>query len=328
MQVIPGQASRVDYEMLAAWLLRRAQEVGAERVLEDLCAFTQAIDISVLRVSALEGLRLSRTCVLDQHLRLLPWDDLPQTPSKRYIEKLWAEQTRFPTAAIVREFDAPKLHFFSEDAKSSPIFRLQFDDTDLILCAGLFGPVAPVILASWTEFPSWFPRTGLAYSYSGPTDRAKDHDWPEEAYERLPSLYNQLKSLPDAMREHLRVPLDRLNKAMRRPFPVDAAIDLGIALESLFLADLDDDRGELSFRLRVRGARYLAQSADERRDVDKHLRALYRARSIAVHTGVLPTTLGGMHIQSLLGTGYVLAATALRSMIENGPPDWNQVVFS
>ena len=30
---------------------------------------------------------------------------------------------------------------------------------------------------------------------------------------------------------------------MRRSPPADAAIDLGIALEALFLSDLEDDRG-------------------------------------------------------------------------------------
>ena len=63
------------------------------------------------------------------------------------------------------------------------------------------------------------------------------------------------KSLDVKKQRYFRVPLERLNMAIRRVSQVDSAIDTGIALEALFLSDQSDDRGELTFRLRVRGAR-------------------------------------------------------------------------
>src|SRR6266436_8665068 len=57
----------------------------------------------------------------------------------------------------------------------------------------------------------------------------------------------------------LRVPMQRLNSAMRRKSAVDSAIDLGIALESIFLRDTTDDRSELTFKLRVRSEEHTSE---------------------------------------------------------------------
>lgn len=63
------------------------------------------------------------------------------------------------------------------------------------------------------------------------------------------------------------------------------------------------DRGELGFRLRVRGARYLGHSITKGRTLSKELRSLYRARSVAVHTGILPETIDGILVKNLLERG-------------------------
>ena len=328
LQIVPGQASRVEYETLGSWLLKRAGEVGPSGAVEDLSTFARAEEIPVKHISAVEGLKLSRSCTVDQALHLIFWEEVSETASKKYVRDLWEHQARFPTAALVHEYSVRKEYLFSADTASNPIFNLRFEDQEVMLCAGLFGPVAPVVLASWTEFPAWFPRSGVSYSYVGPTDRSHDRGWPEEAYKEFPRLYEKFRSLHMPEREHLHVPLDRLNKAMRRLFPVDAAIDLGIALEALFLSELDGDRGELGFRLRVRGARYLGHSTSERLRISKQLSSLYTARSVAVHTGVLSEEIDGTRVKSLLEQGYILAAAAVRSMIEKGSPDWNEVIFS
>ena len=53
----------------------------------------------------------------------------------------------------------------------------------------------------------------------------------------------------------LRIPLDQLDKAAHDRDFTDRSIDLGIALEAHLLHDLGkEDRGELSFRLSLRGA--------------------------------------------------------------------------
>src|SRR5439155_10770879 len=127
----------------------------------------------------------------------------------------------------------------------------------------------------------------------------------------LRELLAFFKRLRENERARLRIPLDRLNRALRRGAQIDAAIELGIALESLLLNDLEDERGELTFRLRLRGARFLADTLIERKDVDRLLRDVYSTRSIAVHTGRLPERIGGASTAQLLEDGCRLAARAI-----------------
>ena len=116
--------------------------------------------------------------------------------------------------------------------------------------------------------------------------------------------------------------------ARRVAGPVDSAIDLGIALESLLLNDLDDERGELTFRLRVRGARLLGKTLDERREIYKALNAVYGLRSSAVHSGVLSETLNSKQLNDILERGQQIAADLVESVLRRGKsPDWGDVVL-
>jgi len=122
--------------------------------------------------------------------------------------------------------------------------------------------------------------------------------------------------------------MQRLNSAMRRLSQGDAAIDLGVVFEILFLPEERADRSELSFRLRLRAARYLEDDPQERRRVFSLINDLYKARSAAVHTGHLPERINNVPVQDLLGKGFDIAAGALGRMISDGEPDWLQVTLS
>lgn len=115
---------------------------------------------------------------------------------------------------------------------------------------------------------------------------------------------------------------------MRRLSNVDSAIDLGIALEALFLSDLPDDRGELTFRLRLRVARYLEQNSKKREALFRLVGDLYSLRSTAVHTGRSPSDIRGRATSDLLEEGFRLTADAIRRHVVEGPPDWNNVQLS
>jgi hypothetical protein len=126
----------------------------------------------------------------------------------------------------------------------------------------------------------------------------------------------------------LRLSMGRLNTAMRRYSPVDAAIDLGIALESIFLSDLAGDRGELTYRLKLRASKYLGRSLDEKKELFNIFGDLYLARSIAVHTGKLPEKIRKKPINDLLNIGFDHTARAIRLVILNGQPDWTAITLN
>lgn len=115
---------------------------------------------------------------------------------------------------------------------------------------------------------------------------------------------------------------------MRRLSPVDAAIDLGIVLETLFLQDRSDERAELTFRLQVRAARYLAADPQERRRIYTLVGNLYKLRSKATHRGRVGEKIRGVPVQDLLDQGFGLAAVTLGRLISTGDPDWDQVILS
>ncbi len=75
------------------------------------------------------------------------------------------------------------------------------------------------------------------------------------------------------------IALHRFGTALREALPADAIIDFVTALEALLLRD---DK-ELSYKLALRGARYVASDATERRQVFRDLRDLYNTRSGLLH---------------------------------------------
>ena len=123
--------------------------------------------------------------------------------------------------------------------------------------------------------------------------------------------------------EKLRVPIQRWRRSKAASNGVDLAIDLRIALESLFLDD--GNRAELSFRLALRAAWYLGAEGDERTKIFEAVRDAYNIGSKAVHTGegyddVIPVNLAVAQ--------DICRMSILRRIDEGGnPPDWKKVVL-
>lgn len=105
----------------------------------------------------------------------------------------------------------------------------------------------------------------------------------------LTSLWRTLKGglLEKARFRFLGTALRRLNYSFDRSLPEDRLVDLLIGAESLFLHDATEpaERGELRFRLALRGAMFVAHPAYSRRQVYQVLSRAYAARSAIVHGG-------------------------------------------
>ncbi len=112
-----------------------------------------------------------------------------------------------------------------------------------------------------------------------------------------------------------RIPMARLNRALSAKAEVDQAIDLGIALESLLLHDIEQPT-ELSFRLRLRGANLRGGSVDERRSAMAKLNELYDLRSKAVHLGVLKPS-KGTDPKTLLKDGMAECSHLIKLLVKS-----------
>ena len=145
--------------------------------------------------------------------------------------------------------------------------------------------------------------------------------------ETIKTVYMGLTQLQSGTWEKLRIPIDRWAKSMAEDDPIDQIIDLGIALESLYVPDAS---GESRFRLASHAAWHLGKDKEERRNLWKEFRDIYDARSQAVHTG----RLGGRFAKAsfdkakFVKRGQELCWQGITSVIEAGKiPNWSDLAM-
>lgn len=98
-------------------------------------------------------------------------------------------------------------------------------------------------------------------------------------------IYSQLNDLTRSGRERLEIPISRFNDSYERRTDRDRLIDLCIALESLFVRQIN----ELKYRLALRCACFLEQEREDLQNTFLEVGRIYRTRSIIVHgTGKQP----------------------------------------
>ena len=108
---------------------------------------------------------------------------------------------------------------------------------------------------------------------------------------------------------------------------VDRFIDLRIALEALYIRDVQDEKTnqELRFKLALFGAWHLGASFNDRREARKKLRAVYDKASGAVHSGAMSYDLENW---ALLFEGQDLCRKGIRKLLRGGPPsDWVDLIL-
>ena len=159
--------------------------------------------------------------------------------------------------------------------------------------------------------------------------------------EKAKCLYRILGKNPD-LREKLRIPIDRWIKSkkpegsMPPEEHIDKIIDLGIALEALYLSDIEEP-AELSFRLRLHAAWHLKEREKDRRDLMKVLGEIYDWRSKVVHTGELPKKqiskrkkrpFTHKEIVEFIESAQKLCRKSILKILEDGEfPNWNSLIL-
>jgi Apea-like HEPN len=250
-----------------------------------------------------------------------------------YFGKSWTNYR--PTAAIQQPFlqQRKELHAQrSGNAKTKEEFR---DLEDVRLCMTAIGPCAPLWLGSWIQAEDWVPNlTNMALLperlNAGNYPRSVGEDWRE-----LYSLHERWVVLKTKEKSCLRVALSRINSALRYSDLVQASIDLGIAMDALFLFGTAADRGEAGLTLRLRAARFLGKDPQSRSEISDLFSALYLLRNIAVHAGVVGDRVKSpasksrreYDTQDLLNDGFYWAGKAIRRIIREGEPDWLSIIL-
>jgi hypothetical protein len=293
---------------------------------------------------ALGGITLDSSYTLGQNITLIPWHELPDSQRKNQAFTMLTRPGSLkdlPTAALVQDINLPRQNVRQTKGQKAEYHLIPVDYTDLrdaLLCIGLVGPVAPYELLTWVEPPEWAPVLGGSFSAPFNEGLFASSQWPSESAVQAQELYERFLQLSPNHKDLMRLRMQRLNSAMRRLNTVDAAIDLGITLESLFLND--PERGELTFQLRLRAARVLGRDYDDRVRVFNLVNDLYVLRSAAVHSGHIPplkqlrkrlrSPYKSGTTEDLLKAGFTLAAEAITAFLQSDKPqqDWLKITLA
>ena len=144
----------------------------------------------------------------------------------------------------------------------------------------------------------------------------------DETIELATNLYWARRNLCRETAARLNVTIDRWIRSYEDRLLVDKFIDLGIALESLYL---DGIRDELRFRLALHAAWHLGTNVAERQRMMRDFRDVYDLRSSAVHSGSVEDT---KTTRGLLSRTQEFCRWAIINIIDGGRfPDWNKLVL-
>ena len=143
----------------------------------------------------------------------------------------------------------------------------------------------------------------------------------------ITTLYRGLTEAPTETWNRLRIPIDRWAKSMAGDNPIDQIIDLGIALESLYVPD---SQGEVNLRFALHAAWHLGNNKTERQRLREEFRQIYAARSDVVHTGRLrgDRAKSSFDESRFVSRAQELCWQGITSVIKAGDiPDWSDLVM-
>ena len=141
--------------------------------------------------------------------------------------------------------------------------------------------------------------------------------------EEAKHIYDDLAKFNPKHMEGMLIAINRWIKSKTSQMAVDKMIDLGVALESLYVPD---SRSESTFKLGVRAAWHLGESPGKRKEMKKTFGEIYNWRSSAVHRGKLPKTQEDTRMFITRAQDYC-QDSILKILKEGKFPDWDDLIF-
>ena len=199
-------------------------------------------------------------------------------------------------------------------------------------------PVEPVLQWSYIDEDELFnPQriTTELIDLHTPQENSSFTTIDETRIKKIKDRYRELVNLSSDVAKKLQIPIDRWIKSKTEDNPVDKMIDLGIALESLYLSGTDS-KNEIRFRFSLHAAWHLGESKEHREGLMKKFKAIYDWRSPVVHTGKLPNKGRGKkkrlytqeEVREFIRSAQDLCRDSIIKILEDGEfPDWNNLIL-
>jgi len=326
---------------LASWLLSRARVNGVEPSIEDLDTYARAKTFKSRFTVGLGGVTVTERHNLGQQMKLIPdCEDV-----RLFLPK---QERELKPTGISLEIDHPKLFTEAAHPASAPdslptmktyarcnqisadAFK-RLDAARFCIALSLNHPVpeARRVAGVVESVPSSSGRGSFAIPY---VPKYQPKELTPRQISAAVGLHAKLTALASSsLRERLLIALHRWHQSMQHsPVGVDTFIDVGIGLETVLVPDKES---ELTYRLKIRGARLLADAnLQSRQKMSRLLGALYGARSKAVHSGRMPddvpksvTPHGPEHLAVI---GREVLRQTIIAVIDRGRDDWDELELS
>jgi len=322
-----GRRKEVDFLFLVGWLVSRGQQVGSEHAVADLRRYLNAETLDLTEVLVIDGFELENTICFGEY-QLVPWKSLSTTDTKWDVTERSTYGDSFPSAAIVRRHEIKRIHAhpWNSPAQSIPISIETA--LDVLRCVTVVCRAGIRLLHHWFEPPDWAPWAVSVNNFGiDSTTLALPVALSADLVPKIQHCVLRFENSYESTRARLRVPIDRLNRSFLAGLRfVDQAIELGVALESLYAPVKLPKR--IACTVSKRAAHFLGGPPDVRCETAAILRDVYDLRSRAVHAGRFDADGGPKmwsdpnHVMEVLREGQRVVAQSLMKVIEDGEPKW------
>jgi hypothetical protein len=321
-QVIGLSRHRVTPELFASWIYKKGVDrCDFER---ELTEYIENDKFSAYGVVLLAGLEVDEPIELGKFGRLTNIYQLPNKKLQLALTDSTDEHALFPqySAALVMPMSHPTLIGQSSHGElPTAVSDVMKDLDDVINCLMLCSEnslavqkVASSIIPA-DDVPAFGPAEWIHHSFHV---RRAPIQLATSAIVVLIEQLENLRRLSDKHREHIRLPIKKLNEYYSCSDLSDSAVYLRTSLESLFL---DNDSGELSHRLSIRAAITMGGSVSQRLETYRMIKKAYEYGSKAVHRGRLVEK-RNEEVRRTLDYGASVAKRAIRKFLANPIDDW------
>ena len=322
-----GRSVNLNSSNLAWWLVERAATTSASQAIHDLDAFGGSDSIPGSVVMAIAGPEVKDPDTLSNRVALKRLDDIPrsmpvQSPppiSNGLMFGTW------PTCLLVVQYTTPRaLGSASKAAASSQragLKRIRQDLNDVRLGLVLASNGGASVHSYWAAPNEDIPCSDsiAEHGYGLPADQ------PDTTFIRKDGIADieRYLQLEDKPLSRVKTVLRYLNEAIVSAQTTARAVSLGTALEVMF--GQRGNTSELMFRTSVAAARYLGETAQERKELFDTCKKVYGFRSQAVHMGDFAKDL--TTVNGYLDAGQHILFQALAKFVREPIDDWTAVVL-
>ena len=262
----------------------------------------------------------------------LPWQDQPITPTAKHLGGVYSQPAGLytlppPTVALMVMLGVPVTGTRAEIGDQE---RQAAHAQAAANVAGTLLALTAAIDSAWSIGRSWYDfvdpdlqAAQLGFMWQDPPPEAPP---PYGATELTPdhaAFAARYLALSGKLRRKVDIASARLNLARRRASLGDKALEASIALEALLG---DDDRFDLTYKLRLRAALLIQGDVDARQKAMRTIGDFYNLRSGVVHGSIADPK---PESAETVSQALAICVEVLRRLVDHGKvPIWQKLELS